>query len=86
VKKTNLQLPFPDLDLQEVKIAVTYGTGLEPRHLLYLSENKERRHAEVEFLDILGTKVFPLFHSLSPLLTNVTPPPPLEQKRFETGL
>ncbi len=69
-----------------------YGTGLEPRHVLYLSENKlKRRHTEAEFFDILGTKV-----KFSSLLFTVTstnkfnPPFPhsslLELKRFETGL
>jgi hypothetical protein len=45
---------------------------------------------EAEFFDVIGKKVFRVFllaiHLYeSPLLTDFTPPLPLEQKLFETG-
>jgi hypothetical protein len=40
---------------------------------------------EAEFLEVIGTKVFRLAIQ-SPLQMNFTPPSPLEQKWFETGL
>jgi hypothetical protein len=43
---------------------------------------------EAEFLDVIGKKVLRVFllYLKSLLLTDFTPPPPLEQKWFETGL
>ncbi len=45
--------------------------------------------AEIEFLNVIGTKVlksFPPCYSQSPLLKDFTPPPLIEEKWFETGL
>jgi hypothetical protein len=40
---------------------------------------------ENKFLNVIGTKVFRVFLTIT-LLTDFTPPSPLEQKWFETGL
>ncbi len=47
---------------------------------MYALQLQEVASTEAEFLYVIGT-----YYSQSPLLTDFTPPTPLEQKWFESG-
>jgi hypothetical protein len=59
----------------------TIAPRFSPLGIVYSS----RTQPEAEFLDVIGTKVF-LLAIQSLLLWILSPPPPLEQKWFETCL